>query len=462
MQKDILIINEHSNVAICTLWTQKEKVLEKIDEETKNKISIIGTLYTSFGINYMLETLGEFNNINTIIIFGNDLSDSGDELIKVFSGNLEKLRVNKESARKIVSSIKLIDLRNEAKKENFSKLLEAINKNFKKGKKREKVRIKIEESKIASWPEELIGQRIFETSVFRAWIKILKFIYDFGFLKQTEYGEIQKEVLNLLVNIRLNGKYEIEKGFERYFPRKIFEKHIKETLCSAKPKGVEYTYGERLFKHEHAKNQVDFIIEKLSKKPYSRRAIAITWLHEKDMKSSLPPCIIAVQGTISGNEYHHFVFIRSNDMARAWPINIIGQIKLAEYIVKKINEKANTNYKLGSISSLSFSAHIYEHDFPFVERVIKENKNLLSLFVQDMLGNFLIFEEGKNIKVQLRTWDNSRLAREWKFSSFREAYKGLKEIVNFLDSQHAFYLGKEIRRAFEKVEKGERYVQDKG
>ena len=462
MKKDIIIINPNSNIAVCTLWSQKEKILEKIDEKVKEKICIIGTLYTTFGINYLLETLGEYNNIDTLIVFGSDLSESGNSLKEIFSGNLEKLAVNNKDVKKIINGVELIDLRKEALNDDFQALTKVINEKYKKDKpKREKIKVKINESKITSWPEEVIGQRIFETSVFRAWIKILKAIYDFGFLKQTEYGELEKEVLNLLVNIRLNGKYEIEKDFEKYLEREVFEKHIKETLSSIKPEDIEYTYGERLFNHERGKNQIEFIIEKLSKKPYSRRAIAITWLHEKDMKSALPPCIIAVQGTISGNKYHHFVFIRSNDMVKGWPINMVGQIKLAEYIVRKINERAGTNYRVGSVSSLSFSAHIYEHDFSFVKKVIEENKNIFSTFIQDMHGNFLISEENKSIKVQYRTPDHSSLVKEWQFSNFDNAYQELKKIVNFLEPQHAFYLGKEIRRAFEEIEKGKKYFQDK-
>jgi thymidylate synthase len=49
-----------------------------------------------------------------------------------------------------------------------------------------------------------------------------------------------------------------------------------------KPEGVEYTYGERLFSHHYGKNQIEYIINKLSKIPYSRRAIGITWNHVID------------------------------------------------------------------------------------------------------------------------------------------------------------------------------------
>lgn len=463
MKKDILVINKNSNIAVCTLWSKKEKILEKLSKEIKQKICIIGTLYTSFGVNYLIQTLGEFNNINILIIFGNDLSDSGEFLIDVFSNKkLEKLIIPKNKAEKIVKSVILIDLRKEAKNNDFKTLEKIILSNFNPNlPKREKIKIEIKEVKASSWPFEIVGQKIYETSVFRAWIKILKLIKEFGFLKQTEYGELQKEVLNLLVVVRINnGKYEIEKEFEKYFSKKIIEKHVNEVLTPKKPKNVEYTYGERFFSHKIGKNQIEYLIKKLAKKPYSRRAIAISWDHQKDFTSEQPPCIIIIQGTISNNFYHHFVFIRSNDMARAWPINFIAQIKLAEYIVKKINEIANTSFKIGTVSSLSFSAHIYEHDFEFIDKVVKENKKLLQAFIPDQCGNFIFLQENGKIKVELRTPDNIGLVKKWDFLDLKKAYYELKEIALFLDPLHSFYLGKEITFAIEKIKRKEKYLQD--
>ena len=84
MRKDISIINQKSNIAISTLWTKKESLLQSLPENLKKRIGIIGTTYTSYGINYILETLAENPQINTLILYGSDLSSSGDALYKVF------------------------------------------------------------------------------------------------------------------------------------------------------------------------------------------------------------------------------------------------------------------------------------------------------------------------------------------------------------------------------------------
>ena len=57
MKKDVLLLENQGRIALCTLWTKKEDVLKRIPEEIKKKIRIAGTLYTSYGINFLLETL---------------------------------------------------------------------------------------------------------------------------------------------------------------------------------------------------------------------------------------------------------------------------------------------------------------------------------------------------------------------------------------------------------------------
>jgi len=119
MKKDILIINPKSNVAISTLWSKKDFLLEKIPENLKKKIGIIGTTYTSHGINYIFETLAENPQIDTLILYGYDLSTSGETLFRVFgekNTDLPVIILDKDKVEEIVRSVKLVDLRKDAKK----------------------------------------------------------------------------------------------------------------------------------------------------------------------------------------------------------------------------------------------------------------------------------------------------------------------------------------------------------
>jgi thymidylate synthase len=467
MKKDILIINPKSNVAISTLWSKKDFLLEKIPENLKKKIGIIGTTYTSHGINYIFETLAENPQIDTLILYGYDLSTSGETLFRVFgekNTDLPVIILDKDKVEEIVRSVKLVDLRKDAREMKIEKLFEEVEKNYKEEKpKRDKIDLKVEEkSNIESYPFPLSGHYIYDNkSVFRSWVKILDLIMRFGSLKFSEYEIPQKEFLNVVVTLGLYGKdYNLEKEFFEFIEKENFERHINEVLSPKKPEGVEYTYGERFFAHRFGKNQINYLIDKLSKSPYSRRALVVSWDHEKDQNIENPPCIIGVQGIITESFYNHTVIIRSNDMFKAWPVNFVAQIELAKFIVNEINKRANTDYKLGSVTSISISAHIYQTDFERAKKVIEKYSGKMKEFVEDPKGNFLIYLENGKVVLEHRTPDNSIVLWKNSFETFEQAYEFLKSGNMFSFASHAFYLSKELKNAFEKLKKGEEYEQD--
>ena len=466
MLYDIFVINPKSNIAVATLWSKKEYILSNIPENVKKKINIIGTVYTSYGINFVLETLGKNPQIDTLILFGSDLSTSGEDLKKLFGEKkIESLKIlfNKEQIEEIINTVKLIDLREDFKNKDFSALIKAIEENYNpKRPVREKIILKIEEkSEMVSWKIPLSGLYIYETSVFRAWLKILDAIMRFGYVKPSEYEELQKEYLNIMVTIGLYGKeYKLEEEFLEFLRKEDFEKHLEEVLLLKKPEGVSYTYGERLFNHRLAGNQIEYLINKLVKVPYTRRAISITWDFEIDKNSKEPPCILLIQGEISGNYYNHTVYIRSNDMYSAWPLNTYAQIKLAEKIVEEINKRANTNLEIGTITIISSSAHIYKHDWENARRVLEKYGRRIFDFIEDPKGNYVIYHNEDKIVIEHRTPDNLSLVEKIETKNFWEAYTWLKNETRYSTYQHAVYIGKELARAFEKLRRGETYIQD--
>ena len=445
VSKDIVIVNPYSNIALCTLWSRKEEILKKLGD-IKNKVNIAGTLYTSYGVNYLLQTLGEHREIDTLIIYGSDRSLSAKTLIEVFYSGKGCL-FSKKEIEEILKTVKIIDLRKEYLDGNISSLKNVITSNFSPKKEpRRKIILTISEGIAESFPSPISGFYIYDTSIFRAWLKIVNAILLYGYEKPSEYEEPQLEVLNLLASIGVFGKeYKLEKEFFSWIKKKEFEKHVKDLLSNEKPEDVAYTYGTRLFSHALSGDQIQRMIDYLSEKPYSRRCISVVLDPREDFSSKFPPCIGIVQGIISGDYYIHTAYLRSNDMFRGWPVNIYGQLKLAEYIVSRINEKAGTDYKLGYINTFSFSAHIYQHDWKFAKELVNRFKGKLYEFVEDPKGNFLIYHENSKIVVEHRK--KEILISKNQSKKFSELYTWLKTF--FLLPEHALYLGKK------------KYVQDK-
>jgi len=147
-------------------------------------------------------------------------------------------------------------------------------------------------------------------------------------------------------------------------------------------------------------------------------------------------------------------------MFKAWPVNFVAQIELAKYILNEINRKAETDYKLGSVTSISISAHIYQTDFERARKVLEKYSSKMKEFVEDPKGNFLIYLENGKVVLEHRSPDNSTVLWRNYFESFEQAYEFLKSGSMFSFASHAFYLSKELKNAFEKLKKGEEYEQD--
>jgi thymidylate synthase len=147
-------------------------------------------------------------------------------------------------------------------------------------------------------------------------------------------------------------------------------------------------------------------------------------------------------------------------MVRACHLNIIGQIKLAEYIVNEINKKTGADFKLGNVTTISTSAHIYKHDFDIVREVLSKYSYKMREFVEEPTGNFLIYIDNDKINLEHMTPDNSTIDFKISSKNFWELYESLKGESFFGLYDHALYLGKELSKAFEKFKRGEKYIQD--
>jgi thymidylate synthase len=469
LEKDILIINPKSNISIATLWAKIDYILKLLPENSKNKINIIGTLYTVNGIKYLIQTLGENPQINTIIVYGPDLTQSGQALVDVFNNKdentLKKYNINLDydEIKEILNTTNVIDMRKDFWNKNMSKLEEIIDNYYKTDNIfRRKIDIEIEENVKTDYgyTRPLPLAFIYEESLFNAWVKILTEIKMYGILKDSEYNEKQLERLNISVSLGLYGrKYQLEKEFDEFIKLEEFENHLKGYFIDKKPGGVDYTYGERFLNYNNL-NQLEYIIDKLSKNPETRRAIMTTWNPNIDIHSNDPPCVISIQGIIENGYLNLTEYIRSNDMFRGWPLNMYALIRIGEYIVNEINKRTNKEYELGIVTTISASAHIYEHDFQYMEKVLEKYGYRIKSFIPDPKGNFIIYNEDNKTFVEHRSYDNTILDFKFGSENVDEIYNKLKGLPFFTLYDHSIYIGREIYKANEFKRTGKKYIQD--
>ncbi len=197
-----------------------------------------------------------------------------------------------------------------------------------------------------------------------AWRRILNRVWYDGWNFRSQRGGT-KELYNLLVAVKEPYDKQID-GFPMGI--KELEDYAKQLLNPDK-KGFEYTYGERIRAWgegilNEPVDQLEEIICRLKKNRNTRRATAVTWIPPVDDRNSEVPCMIMLDFKVRDRKLCLTTVFRSNDMFGAWPANVFALNKLNHFAASKVKVSA------GSITTLSVSAHVYDHDYQNVQKIL--------------------------------------------------------------------------------------------
>ena len=119
----------------------------------------------------------------------------------------------------------------------------------------------------------------------------------------------------------------------------------------SKQVGIE-TLPIGLFKFPQV-NQIEYIVETLKEKPYSRRAQAITWRPLVDPFHIDPPCLQRIFMRIKDDKLVMHTTWRSRDLFRAWEANVNGMIRIQKMVADQLE------VGMGHYVDFSNSLHIY-------------------------------------------------------------------------------------------------------
>lgn len=441
-----------SNVAVCTLWTEKEQLLSQIP---KDYYAVLGTLYSKKGIEYLVRNTLANPNLRYLVVFGQDLADSGSVLMDLFSGSDIDSSIAKEHLDVFRKQVKVIDLR-KGSVDELVKILEGLSQ---KSIEPFGPPIIVEEthSVMDGLPSEDVNFVIREKQIADAWPKMLDLIMKFGEIKQTQYDMKEKEILNTVVTIT-DENQELTTFLK--ISKKELDDYLPTVLTAQKPVGINYTYGERLFSYkvdEYTEiNQIKRIICQLKEFPYTRRAVAMLWNVEKDRNSQHPPCLIYHSFLVRGGKLFLTAVIRSNDIFKAWPLNAFALNELLKYVCRE------SGLKYGHLTVISNSAHIYETDWNDIDKIVREHLDNGPALALDPRGYFVIFLKDSSIYVDHFTNNDRKTGYSFSGTSAEKIYKQIimENLISRFD--HAAYIGKELARAEHhlKTNSGSEFRQD--
>ncbi|MBN2377804.1 MAG: hypothetical protein JXD22_15510 [Sedimentisphaerales bacterium] len=187
-----------------------------------------------------------------------------------------------------------------------------------------------------------------------------------------------------------------------------------------------YTYNERLFEYcpvEDLRNpnatkpfaavdQIEYVVEKLSKTFHTRRAQAITWMPTADPPTDDPPCLQRLWFRIMRDEAGAAVLNmnshwRSRDLYKAWYMNVYALTDLQRIVAERISENIGEPVRVGRYVDISDSLHIYGSYFveakPELEKM-KDGDFACRSWNSDHPAFTVMIEEAKSKLAQDPDW----------------------------------------------------------
>ena len=207
-----------------------------------------------------------------------------------------------------------------------------------------------------------IGRVIRANSINDAWYRGLNLIWNHGHEVTDERGSRIREYLNLMIVIQDPYIDRIPKDIS--WNEERLEEYAKQLISGENVQDFEYTYGQRLRNWNEEIDQIAYVIDKLKQNPTTRRATAVTWIPTIDTVVDEVPCMIIDDFKIRGGKVNLTTLFRSHDFAGAYPANLYGLSRLLEYVAGEVGVSP------GMITTISASAHIYEHDWDMVEDIL--------------------------------------------------------------------------------------------
>ena len=131
-------------------------------------------------------------------------------------------------------------------------------------------------------------------------------------------------------------------------------------------------------------NQIDVVIDKLSKQPFTRQAQMITWMPSLDRDCYDPPCLQSLWYRIIEDDKGAWwlncnVRFRSNDAWGANFMNMFGFIQFnKEIIAKGIADRTGKKVGLGRLNWHADSYHIYGKDIAAAKSLLFDRIDTLS------------------------------------------------------------------------------------
>jgi thymidylate synthase len=447
-EKDLMIFDRSRSIAIACMWSLQDKIKEELTTESLTRINLIGNTYSINAPKGIITNLCANGNIRHLIITGDVLCYQSivDNMIEIFCTDLilpymdiyraylSRVReqiltcqyVNAEDLNKYVECIvakrKIYDLRFDDKTIRYFEnevipfTMSAINV--------KDVIMKVVPSE--EYPTNISGYSVhcYDGDLFNTFLDTCQLINTRGYIISDT-----REISNLSIVCHSIDENSLTK-FPHLTPELITQ-YQTNILCKDCPPNLSYTYGSLINKY------IDAITEQLINDKFTRRCF-VPIFREEHTSNEQPPCAVFLFFRIVKNKLNLTVSFRSNDMFKAWILNVIA----FRTFQKKICELVNV--PIGILTTHGCSSHIYNADLINLKCLLKDY--VKKSIIPEPEGYYLVDkldDTDTEIRVRLFTNDHG-FVKEWKNWDYESLIEEVSSYIN--NPQHAAYVAKEITK----------------
>lgn len=471
--------NRTGDLALCVLWNLLEKVTPNLPSSDQfPRLSVIGNLRSPLGLSWFIRGLWRLPNVQTVLIWGGDLTRTGEALLRLWEKGLDEghrvpefgWQLNRhiipdgslvEEIRKLVD---LWDLRGKRLRD-LPGILPTIPQKFIIREQKELPPVPVPERQIL--PSRGATTLINAKDPADGWLQVLNFVMQCGNVRATRKGETIAHYFNILVTMPvLNEQEEIrvcfgcpDKTGPFDFTLSDFEDYYKSFILSVCPEGVEYTYGQRA-QNWRGHNQLQEVIQRLRESPDTKRA-TIVFLEVPDLAElEDAPCLTHTTYSISEGRLHSTAVYRSHDMYQGWPYNVLALLRLHRHVAAEL---ADLGVSPGTFTMLSENAQIYKNYWDkAVEKIQRWQINLEKMPVanyDDPAGNFIFSIRGGVVRAILTNPIGDEIIWQVEHKNPKDLMRWIVETMPHLRRDHLLYLGQEMEKLRRSLEEGTPYVQ---
>lgn len=479
--KMLIIGNQKSQVAVCSLWTKRELVAQKLNLE---KISVVGNLYSAKkGISFLVRNILANPNIRYLIVCGLDRSESGQALIDLAQNGFEKIEnkegencywqiisnvenridieIKKEALEIFRSRVKIMDLRTEKDYTKIQKIIDSLDQNLQPFAEKPLLFPDHVQEETDFFPSESSAFTIRGEKIAKVWLQILDSILKFGISDETMYQNNQKEIVDIISVISNEDPDDLYVPEWMPTAKAHLDSYFPAILSGNCPTDSSYTYGSRMRSY-FGVDQIQKVIDEIKNTKHSRRTAISLFDPRVDMDSENPPCVNHCWFRVRNDKLYLVVTIRSNDMFEAWPQNAFG-LRMLQNLVYKELLGTYPKIKLGDLVIHSLSAHIYDDSWEDARQIVEryyEQEVVHPRNLRDPRGNFIIKVENDEIIAEHYSLDEV-LLKVYKNKKAMPLYVEISRNGAISVISHALYFGTELQKAETAIKFGLRYEQDK-